>query len=90
VLSPYGLAIVVVCRAVGFALSLLVLGLVSNPQRRAAIFVVGLTAAVVYVFTRPTGYDRWDRFVAIWYAGGALIGWIVGFLLGARSGRART
>jgi uncharacterized membrane protein len=81
--SSYGFAIVLICLVGGWTLSLAVSFLITDPPWRRVAFFTGIAVASVYVLIQPTGYDRWDAYVAAWYSGGAVAGWLVGFGINA-------
>jgi hypothetical protein len=78
-MAPMGFAIGLICATSAFMLSLAVCLRMSDPGWRRVIFSVGVAVAVLYIGIQPRGYDRWDAFAAIFYGGGALLGWFAGF-----------
>jgi hypothetical protein len=86
-MSSYGLGIVLICALSGLVLSLVIVFVVEDANWRRVIFSVGLAAAVFYVAIQDRGYDEWDAYAAVWYSGGAVIGWLAGFGVGATRGR---
>ena len=85
VMSDYGWSIVEVCMVCGFAASIVVTLLFRNSAWRLGIYLAGMVGVVVYIAIQPTGYDEWDRFEAIFFGGGAFIGWTVGYGVGGFS-----
>jgi hypothetical protein len=87
VVSTYGLGIVLICMVGGFVPSLVAGRLITDIGWRRVAFCAGIAAAEFYVGIQPTGYDQWDAYAAMWYGGGAVIGWIAGFGVVALAGR---
>jgi hypothetical protein len=65
----------------GMVLALPIAFLLRNAAWRRAFYLVGVAAAVIYFLAQSRGYDQWDAYEALWYGGGAAVGWSVGFVI---------